>query len=237
MRKEDFEKVESVWANNEDSVYQNKISHHRKIWGGWDNWGQHNLSEIKRCFSFLNRELASMSIVEWGVGGGANMGALSFCSQNYIGIDISPSSLVASTEIAKEYVVPFTPVLIGANPEEDLLSYFDSADLFVSTAVFQHFPSKEYTFEVLKIVYNLLKTGGVGLIQIRYDNRDGSKKSRTIEGIEEYQEKYMTATSFTLEKFWEELKRVSLQPLYISNIVKQNQYANFIFTKGEFQDE
>ena len=73
----------------------------------------------------------------------------------------------------------------------------DAVDLFFSVAVFQHFPSKAYTKEVLETAAGLMCEGGYGLVQVRYF--DGSEKLRQKEG--DYAKNVIYMTSFTTAEF------------------------------------
>jgi len=235
MDQKDFNKVKDVWVNSSDLDHQDAISHIRgkgiyKDLAKWESLGKRNLPQIKQGFSFLDRKMGPMIIAEWGVGGGSNINALIPYIKKYIGIDISLRSLEASQAVAEENNITFTPILIEENPQFVLESIHDPVDLFLSTAVFQHFPSKEYAMEVLQIIAQALKVNGVGVIQIRYDN--GEEAYKPIENIDEYKVKHMRATSFMLDEFWKALLSVSLQPLYISNIREKIHYATFVFTKN-----
>ena len=84
-------------------------------------------------------------------------------------------------------------------------------DVFVSTAVFQHFPSREYGGEVLRVVAGLLAPGGLGCVQIRFDN--GREKYQ--QKHEDYFARHLTFTSYPLDTFWSMIESVGLQPLDI----------------------
>jgi hypothetical protein len=73
----------------------------------------------------------------------------------------------------------------------------DAVDFFFSVAVFQHFPSKAYTKEVLETAAGLMCEGGYGLVQVRYF--DGSEKLRQKEG--DYAKNVIYMTSFTTAEF------------------------------------
>ena len=73
----------------------------------------------------------------------------------------------------------------------------EAVDFFFSVAVFQHFPSKAYTKEVLETAAGLMRKGGHGLVQVRYF--DGSEKLRQKEG--DYAKNVIYMTSFTTTEF------------------------------------
>ncbi len=95
----------------------------------------------------------------------------------------------------------------------------------MSTAVFQHFPTREYGGEVLRVVADLLAPGALGFVQIRYD--DGTPKY--LQKHEDYFARHVTFTSYELDGFWDLLASVGLQPLDISAVNSNVNYATFSF--------
>ena len=73
----------------------------------------------------------------------------------------------------------------------------DTVDFFFSVAVFQHFPSKAYTKDVLEAAAGFIRKGGHALVQVRYF--DGSEKLRQKEG--DYAKNVIYMTSFTTGEF------------------------------------
>ena len=95
---------------------------------------------------------------------------------------------------------PISGRLSSTRPNRDwywTMIGWDAVDLFFSVAVFQHFPSKAYTKEVLGATAGLMRTGAHGLVQVRYF--DGSEKLRQKE--EDYAKNVIYMTSFTTEEF------------------------------------
>ena len=99
-------------------------------------------------------------------------------------------------------------------------------DLFVSTAVFQHFPTREYGADVLRAVADVLAPGALGCVQIRYD--DGTPKYLQKQDSY-YFARHVTFTSYPLDGFWDLIKSVGLQPLDISGLNSEVNYATFSF--------
>ena len=70
----------------------------------------------------------------------------------------------------------FRPIVLDGEPEAVLTAIDRPVDLFVSAAVFQHFPSQEYGRRVLASASAsvAMAPGAIGYVQIRYD--DGTPK-------------------------------------------------------------
>ena len=139
-------------------------------------------------------------IVEWGCGGGAN--AVHFISEarEFCGIEISQASLDECQRVLQEAGFEgFRGVLIDAEtPEQAVQSAGQGFDFFLSTYVFELIPSRKYGERILHVAYQMLRPGGLALIQIRYD--DGSERS-----TQKYLDYFRDCTRFTsyrVEEFW-----------------------------------
>ena len=81
-------------------------------------------------------------------------------------------------------------------------------DLFLCTYVFELLPGRHYGERVCRIAYDLLKPGGLALIQIRYD--DGSERSNQ-KNIDYY--RYACRfTSYRIEEFWTLAQKIGFVP-------------------------
>jgi predicted TPR repeat methyltransferase len=176
----------------------------------WLEYGEFNFGLVRSFFQqFATSEreegFASKTALDWGCGGGANMNALCRRFRRVIGIDISTPTL---EECARQldrcgysnYETAFVDASSPGQVAERLGR--DTIDFFFSAAVFQHFPSKAYTKEVLDVAAGLMRQGGHGLVQVRYF--DGSEKLRQKEG--DYAKNVIYMTSFTTKAFSELLE-------------------------------
>lgn len=229
----------NVWENYDDEEYRRDQSHWRG-YGRWkddDAWqaiGKETKSNIETLFSHIGRNFSDcgmLNYLEWGPGGGSNIFQLREHAYSYYGIDISEKNLnEAKRMIDNEgYSYIFKPILTSSQPMDILNQINEKIDVFISTAVFQHFPSKSYGEEVLKVVSSTLKEGGTGVVQIRFDN--GNPRFKPIETLNCYKDKHITANSYALDEFWDLLKNCGLNPLYISKIRSANNYATYFFVK------
>lgn len=233
--------IQSVWNEgaSKEEVRQD-VSHWRGVgrWADDKKWlgiGKKSLKNIEKLWRFLGRpkaSLAGLTIMEWGPGGGSNAVGLKNIALRYYGVDISEKNL---NEAARQCVQEvecsdyFKPILLLGPPSQVLKRIPSEVDLFLSTAVFQHFPSKEYAIEVLETVFNALKTNGVAIIQIRFDNDNLMFQQKTK--IQEYNKNFITYTSFKVDDFWNTCISVGLTPLYISDMNSKINYATIHLVK------
>jgi ubiquinone/menaquinone biosynthesis C-methylase UbiE len=236
--KKEHEVAKSVWESHKKEEYRQDQSHWRGVgrWADDERWqgiGKNSLKRMETFFKMNDRNLAQeapLTILEWGPGGGANLFGFRDVASRYIGVDISQKNLnEAARMISEEGYSNFDPVLLDGPPSEIFPDQSDFVDVFLSTAVFQHFPSKSYGIEVLGVVHRILRRNGLGLIQIRFD--DGKEKFQPIKSLDEYAKKHITANSYRLEEFWEALIDVGLTPFMIQQISNKSNYATFYFAK------
>jgi Methyltransferase domain len=226
-----FDEVIAVWDGHPDEAYRRDMSHWRGH-GRWpdDKWlaiGAATLHSIQRAARTLGRDVPKGPLLEWGPGGGSNLVACAGISQRLYGADISTKNLAECARVLAELdsSPEFRPILVGDHPTTVTDAIDEPIDLFVSTAVFQHFPTREYGGEVLRAVAGALAPGALGCVQIRYD--DGTPKYLQKEA--DYFARHVTFTSYPLDGFWDLIKSVGLQPLDISAVNSKVNYATFSF--------
>ncbi len=231
--------AKSVWESYDDEEYRRDQSHWRG-YGRWHDdaaWQRIGLSTQKFVSELVSLnggkliEDNSIVFLEWGPGGGSNLFSLRKHSKNYFGVDISQKNLDEAKRMieAEGYSDIFVPVLAENSPSEVSALLENGIDIFISTSVFQHFPSKSYGAEVLSVVAKALRPGGLGVVQIRYDN--GNPNFKPIQTLSLYKERHITANSYALDEFWNLLKSFKLTPLSILNIKSQNNSATYFFKK------
>jgi len=167
-------------------------------------------------------ELEGKTALEWGCGGGAITRTLGDRFGFVYGLDISAATLrecgkrmgefsgrgnagaargygAANRPAGPNRAGNFRTLLIPAAEPEDVLRTIPpgSVDFIVSIGVFKHFPSRDYTGRVLRIMAQLLKAGGFLFVQIRYF--DGEEKYRSKD--RDYARNVITMTSFTGPEF------------------------------------
>ena len=102
-------------------------------------------------------------------------------------------------------------------------------DIFVSTAVFQHFPSQAFGVEVLELMHELMAPGAIALVQIRYDN--GAEKFVPNTSLDQYATRYITATSFAIDAFALHLKQIGFVDIMACDFDARINYVTFCFSK------
>ncbi|MDD5167245.1 MAG: class I SAM-dependent methyltransferase [Syntrophales bacterium] len=179
---------------------------------GRDRWIEHGnfyFTEARKLLYLFATPVYSESLsakitLEWGCGGGSITRLLCQHFSRSYGVDISEATLnECESQMLKTGLHNFTKVFIPSQNPEDVLRIVaeGSVDFILSVAVFQHFPSKEYTQRVLHVMGRLLKSGAFAFIQVRYF--DGSQKFRQRD--QDYARNVIYMTSFTVEEFSSQL--------------------------------
>lgn len=180
--------------------------------------------------------------LDWGCGGGAGLLALSEFASVVMGVDVSADDLkICGDEMARlnlpywngvgPAVVWFQPIITdGDNPQsaidQGLWVNDKPLDGFLSTACFQHFPSKAYTERIVRLIPRLVKPGGHVMIQIRrntpVDYAEYSERSGRP-----YAERAIYATVWAVDEFSSLLDRHGIQVESIQSLDDLNQYTYF----------
>ncbi len=234
--------IKSVWDEHPDEAYRRDQSH----WRGHGRWADdslwlqigkvtiNRLNSVLRYVGLSSEEFWSQprTVLEWGPGGGANAVALAPYANEFYGVDVSPRNLAeAERQVLALGSLCFRPVLLEADPA-DLIRYVKNPiDVFVSTAVFQHFPSKDYGEKVLRVLAQSSCKGAIGSIQIRYDN--GNPKFAPIDRIDDYRDRHITANSYAIDEFVDICRKFRFETLYISDVRTANNYATFALRRME----
>ena len=171
----------------------------------WLEYGEFNFGLVENFFrQFAPPEaaegFASKAALDWGCGGGANMSTLCRHFRRVVGVDISQPTLdECRRQLQRSGLSNFETALVDAARPRQVLDGLgrDAVDFFFSVAVFQHFPTKAYTKEVLETAAGLMRKGGHGFVQVRHF--DGSEKLRQKEG--DYAKNVIYMTSFTTTEF------------------------------------
>jgi hypothetical protein len=225
--------IRDVWEHYEDEAWRKDQSHHRGQgrWADdarWRGIGEGTLAKLRFLATANGRDMPLRpTVLEWGPGGGANLHGLRNLAATYVGVDISQKNLDEAARMISavpDAEVRFVPKLLTVEPSK-LSAELPACQLFLSTACFQHFPSKDYGVEVLRTVFRACQPRAFGIIQIRYDN--GNEKYRAIRGLHEYRERHLTATSYGLDEFWAIAKEVGFEPLFVRDFNTRTNYATF----------
>jgi hypothetical protein len=232
-----FDDVVHVWDRHDDEEYRRDQSHWRGV-GRWDDetWkrmGTTLVARLRELHRVVRRPFPppeSMVVLEWGPGGGANLHALAPFASTMYGVDVSAKNLDECARQLAEVDADgrFRPVLLEGPPGDVAAAIDEPVELFVSAAVFQNFPSREYGHHVLATMFGAMAPAALGYIQIRYD--DGNPKYAPKD-VAEYRQRHITANSYPLVTFWKMLAETGFRPLQITNLNTGVNYATFTFLK------
>jgi methyltransferase family protein len=226
-----YGELTGVWDAHPNEDYRRDMSH----WRGHGRWpaaawtaiGASTREQVRSAAALLGRDVPRGPVLEWGPGGGANLAALAEPARRLYGADISPRNLAECARVLGELDGPpaFTPIVVGDDPGAVAAAVDEPVELFVSTAVFQHFPTREYGAEVLRTVAAVLAPSAIGCVQIRYD--DGTPRYAQKAGG--YFSRHVTFTSYPLDDFWDLLAGTGFRPLAITALNSAVNYATFTF--------
>jgi hypothetical protein len=193
----------------------------------WSQIGERHFSMYKMLCTLKGRRPVQ-TMVEWGPGGGANAVRFSIEVARIYGVDVSDANLrECERQLRKRGFSGFEPCLIPAEQPEKALEYISSpVDLFLSTAVYQHFPSKGYGVRVTEIASHLLVQDGLCIIQVRYDDKKNVFRTK----VRNYFRNAISFTSYSIAEFWGVLCEAGLEPLCVSLEPRVN-YAYFLAVK------
>jgi hypothetical protein len=209
-----------------------------RAWAHWcedkgDVFWKQRARDHKRRFQKI-QELSGKRIeggfaAEWGVGGGLNLQAFHGHFTAFYGIDISEPTLQECCRRAQEaHISNFIPVWVDISQPASALATVDSGScVFVlSTACFQHFPSKEYAAEVVKVLYDMLQPGGLCMIQYRWD--DGSRFYASKDKAYSAGKNCIRFTSHTIYDFVGICKKVGFKVLSAINMALANSNYTYL---------
>lgn len=226
----------AVWDRLKDEDRRAELSHWRGAgkWQDdekWLNVGVRSRRRLERLAGMLGRELWSKprTMLEWGPGGGANLFAFRDVVSTYYGVDISQRNLdEARRMIGLEGYGGFRPVLIAETPDEALAAVKEPIDIVLSTAVFQHFPSRAYGAQVLDVLSRLCAPDAIGLIQIRYADAEHAEGEAALA---DYERRFITATAYGVDSFRAECVRAGFAVQAVDHVNPSSRYATFYLSK------
>lgn len=196
----------------------------------WLGLGRRHREMLERAARWAGLAIPASGIVEWGCGGGMNAVAFAPLGSPYYGVDVNEESLTECVrQIEAESAGLCVPVLIDAGSPEDACERIGgSCDLFFSSYVFEVFPTPEYGLRVMRIAYDLLRPGGVALVQVRYHSG-----LRPVGGTRRaYERNWISNTSYTIDGFWQSCEEIGFEPLYVTLVpvqpeLDESRYAYF----------
>lgn len=228
--------AQALWSSSAISPVAQDMSHWigRGRWRNHQAWLEnghfnHRLFERTRAHVGIEAAGPMETMLEWGQGGGSNLVAFARTFSTLYGVDISKPNLVeASHQMdAQASGANFHPVYIdAATPRQAMDTVEGPIDFFLSVAVYQHFPGRDYGFEVNKIAAELVRPGGLALIQIRYNDL-----SERFPGHDDnYLQNFVEFTSYRLEEFRRHLKQVGFEVVDM-DLLSPTYYAYFMLRR------
>jgi len=202
--------------------------------GLWLDLGRRHLSMLKRAAEWADIAFPVERIVEWGCGGGMNAVHFAREASVYFGVDVNERSLEECVrQVRAEAAGNCIPVLITAGDPEFVSGTLDEpCDLFFSSYVFELLPSITYGLRVLRVAHDLLRPGGVALIQVRYHSGVRAVSRERVA----YAKNWFSSTSFSIEEFWIASQEIGFEPLYVTLVplqpeLDESRYAYFALKK------
>lgn len=187
----------------------------------WLTLGQPHRRLYDQLRGLTSTDAPARRIVEWGCGGGANAVHFLREAREFCGIEISQASLDECRRVLLEAGFDgFRGVLIDAEkPEEATQAAGNDFDFFLSTYVFELIPSKNYGERILRVALQLLRSGGLALVQIRYDDGTARSSQKRLD----YFRDCTRFTSYRVEEFWALLEKVGFIPEFVWLAPKQTE--------------
>lgn len=220
----------SFWRSDTDKTRD--LAHWRGCGRFTDTavWRDHAKVNVRILERLLKKSLWDFvgdnprNAIEWGCGGGANICAFGKYFSTIYGVDISEASLVESKKQSKEEDVLFFPIKVDIDDHSEARKR-GPFDLFISTAVFQHFVSINEITRTLNTARAIVKKTGRAFIQWRdfrsssYSRRDGRR------GYKENVTRYCMMTKsrwnhVCVESHWHEMSFLARAGGYMYSLLR-----------------
>jgi hypothetical protein len=225
VNKKLLEEAQEVWGRTSEPGGVRTWAHWRRDKGEkfWAQKATDHVRRFKRIQQLSGTKISGGRAVEWGVGGGLNLHAFYKYFDVFYGIDISePTLQECSREAEEARISNFLPLLVDISRPQSALRTVEpgSCSFALSTAVFHHFPSKEYAFKILRILYEMLENNGLCLIQYRWDDGSGYFRSKTR--FYSRGKNCIRFTSHRISEFVEKCREVGFRVLSAVNMAHAN---------------
>lgn len=187
--------VEKFWTDNSKSRrtyahYANELGH--------DVWCQVGRTAFNKFTSFVEIT-PEMRVLDYGCGGGAITIPLLKAGCEVYSADISRDALNETISAASRHGLSegLRPVKLDVRDPAQTIGAGRPYDAIITTAVFQHFPSREYSGLILGLFSQVSHKGTQAVVQMREDT--GSEQFQPKTG--DYRSQAITYTSHTKEDF------------------------------------
>lgn len=198
----------------------------------WSLLGRRHLEMFRRGIRLTGFDRPWDRVVEWGCGGGANAVHFARPAKEFVGVDVSADSLAeCARQVAAHCDTPFRPVHVEVGSPEAVVDEIGLCDVFLCCYVFELIPTPEYGERLLRIAAQLLRPGGLALIQVKY--HDGGFWTRSRRRA--YRSGVAGMTTYSIAEFWELVSLCGLRPESVE-LVPENEldrrYAYFLISSS-----
>jgi len=210
------------WADEDDPLWRDQ-SHWR---GGqmiddaqFRRIGDDHLALFDQLAASVGGRADLGRVLDWGCGGGANAVAFAPRASEYVGVDVSPTSLAeCRRQLSAVDGTPFVEVPVSvADPEAALPRIPGAVDLFLCLYVLELVPTPEYGLRLLRIAQQSLRPGGLAFVQFKYATGTlGTRAKRR-----DYRRHCSNMTTYRLEDFWTVAGEAGLAPI-VMTLVPEN---------------
>ncbi len=227
--------AQDYWAESGSAKWKSN-SHWRdgSVFDGTDLWseiGRRHVDMFDRGARMLSFPAQWDRVVEWGCGGGANAVHFAKRTREFVGVDVVAETLdECGRQVAAHSDAAFTPVLAEVAHPERVVPDIGTCDVFLCCYVFELIPTPEYGARLLRIAHDVLRPGGLALIQVKY--HDGGFWNRPRR--RGYRTSVAGMTTYSVPEFWELVTACGLRPAAVE-LVPENEldrrYAYFLIAK------
>jgi methyltransferase family protein len=170
-------------------------------------------------------------VVEWGIGGGANAVAFAPRSREFVGVDVSSDNLAEAGRQLAATGTPYVPVLSSVDDTTAAVAAIGpTCDLFLCLYVLELVPSREHGLAILDAARDVLRPGGVGLIQAKYRTASWRTRSRG----RRYDRNLANMTTYDIEELWSACTARGLRPHAVRLVPRNDldeRYAYFVVVR------
>lgn len=201
----------------------------------WRSLGQEHFALFEAFARQAELPRPMQRALEWGCGGGANAMHFAPDAAEFVGVDLSPEILQECGEqLRREGFENFVPVAVDVTDITPVVQRFaGTCDLFLCTYVYELLPTKAHGLRLLSSAHDLLRPGGMALIQIKYDTGETHTRARQWD----YARHVANNTTYRIDEFWTEAINRGFKPCGVHLVPKatnvpDERYAYFALIKA-----
>jgi hypothetical protein len=228
-----FRQSRDYWTRPDSKAWESNSHWRAPFEDRWETIGLESLNIARNLAGMLDTGLPAGRTVEWGAGGGANAIHFAPLCREFVAVDIVEESLrECARQVNAVCDTPFVPVAIPVEEPEAAVASIgrENCDLFLCLYVMELVPSPEYGLRVLSVARELLRTGGVAVVQVKYSTDDPLTRPRR----RGYKRGVVDMTTYAIDDFWIQAEEHGLRPLAV-HLVPENfldrRYAYYLLVK------